>query len=131
MIVVDITSKLTQVISGYTLCFESAAMENMLISAPIGLLTVYKHRNKVEVNADNIEIYVNDFSDFLENCFEIRQGLWVTNAERTICELIKYKREEAFIYEALENYDGNLNNLIDTSLKYGVTQELNNYLNNI
>lgn len=127
----DITSRLIQVINGYTLCFESAAMENMLISAPIGLLTIYKHRNTVEVKTDNIEIYVNDLSDSLEDCIEIRPGLWTTNSERTICELIKFGREEFFIYEALENYEGSFNRLRECAVKYRVLGKLNYFVDTL
>ena len=131
MIRVDVTGPLLNVLNGYTLCFESAAMENLLVAAPIGILTVYRPGNNSQLIASNLEIYVNDFSDFTEDCFEIRRGLLCTNSERTICELIKFERDDGFIYEALENYSGSSDILRKYARKYGVSDELEHYITTV
>lgn len=62
----------------------------------------------VQSSTDN-----NVFLDAVYGCFlissidmsyikEIADGLYVTRPERTICDLIKYKRHEFFILEALD-----------------------------
>lgn len=69
-----------------------------------------------QVKAYNIETYVNEFSNSVEDCFQLRDGLWVTNSERTICEMIKYDRD--------------IDQLMKHAKKYVVKEKLQYFLNN-
>ena len=131
-VVCDVSRFLLEDLKDFILCLERASAYHGLTTYCDTPLTLYNTRTDLYLKTAHIVQYPKPTDiPLLEDCIEVRKGFWVTSEERTICELIKNKREEFFIYEALENYEGDTDYLLSISDKYGVRDRLVGFLNDI
>lgn len=60
--------------------------------------------------------------------------LYVTNKERTICDMIIYESNDEFIYDSIETYlnlHGTMDTLREYALKYSCVERMEHYLNTL
>ena len=70
----------------------------------------------------------------LDDTDKLMSGLYVTNAERTICDMVRYDSEERFIYESIETYGirfGVYEKLLEIADKYEVREQVEEYINSL
>ena len=128
-LICDVSGFLVKDLKDFILCLESASAYHELTTYCDTPLTVYNLRNDLSIKTAHLMQYPKPGDvDYIEDCEQIREGFWVTSRERTICELIKYKREEFFIYEAIEEYNNDFEVLGVYAKKYGVEKELDEFL---
>lgn len=88
--------------------------------------------NRFSVETTEYEIFkcVNGFDDFVK---DEKTGLYYTNPQRTICDLIVYDIDDLTILEALDDYlvDYSRDELIEYSKKYNVYEKLSSFLKEI
>jgi hypothetical protein len=127
--VCDVSRFLLNDLRDFILCLESASAYHDLTTYCDTPLTLYNIKSDMYLKTAHIVQYPKPQNiDILEDCAEVRKGFWVTGKERTICEMIKNDREEFFIYEALENYEGDFEVLKEYARKYGVLSKIKYYL---
>ena len=82
-------------------CLESAASKLRLCTYPPSPLIYYTDASAISTQYKRV-IKVNDLDT--NNCILIN-GVYCTNPERTIYEMIKMDRDEFFILESIINYE--------------------------
>lgn len=65
----------------------------------------------------------------IDNTIKLSDGLYITNKERTICDMIKYGCEERFLLESIDDYctDNNEDKLKCLLLQYGLMDKYLKY----
>lgn len=116
--------------SGY-LCLESALYEYKLSSYFDYVVKVYS--DKVPpIETSFYKVFQNKNGS--EGIVPLRDGLFITTIERTICDLVSYDRREDFIIEALSDYHdrfGSYDELFEVALKYNVLDEIKSLIDEI
>lgn len=129
---VDMSQFLLVDLKNFILCLESAAAYHGLITYADTPLIVYNLNNNFSLKTAHLRQYPKPTtSNPLEDCIRLRDGLWVTSIERTICELVKYEREEFFIYEALEDLNISFSTILESANKYEVSSKLKSFISSI
>ena len=112
------------------LCLEHASNINHLSTYPPLPIMIYK-KCKLVIERGCFQVIGVDKLDY-SDCNKINDKLFVTNAERTICEMIKHEREDSVIYESIDHYLRLNNKGIDTlrryAEKYKIRSKLEEYL---
>lgn len=88
--------------SPFIICAESASCRNGLTNYPNSPIVMFSDTIKSGRWGYRHIIHVSklDYSD----TYRTEQGVYVTNQERTILDMIKYDAEDGFICDAIENY---------------------------
>jgi len=73
-------------------------------------------------------VYLPQSQPLTEDVEHIGNNLWVTNKERTICDLLIYDPTSEFLFQSLEDYltyHGTINTLQEYARKYACEELLN------
>ena len=70
-------------------------------------------------------VYLPQSRPLTEDVEHIGNNLWVTNKERTICDLLLHDPDNEFLLQSLEDYLA-YHGIIDTLRKYAIAVQLKN-----
>jgi hypothetical protein len=109
------------------ICLESASYLNKLSSFPPIKMQIWT--DKVPIH-NSILTFVKTDKISLEDTEQIAENLYITNMERTICEMIENGVTEEFICQSLEAYlsSHTQNQLLLFVNKYTSQEKYNYYL---
>jgi len=82
---------------------------------------------KVTGTANYPFVHLSQSRPLTEDVELIAEGLWVTNKERTICDLLIYDPNNEFLFQSLEDYlmyHGTEKDLRDYAIKYNCEEQL-------
>lgn len=125
---IDISTLIYPLLNNSILCRESAAHLLRLTTDFPTPVRIYN--NSIEIKSQFIEIYKNEYD--VKDVSITKNGLRLTNAERTICELVKYDCQEESILRAIDTYLYAHNKtpevLLVKSTEYGVFDEMKKHI---
>jgi len=113
------------------ICLESATFVLKLSNYPPNPLIMYTtYAGKIH-NQITYLIHVPKIN--MEDTYLVKNNLYVTNRERTICELIEYEANEEYIYQSIESYTNryNLDDLFAYASNRGLLSEVKKYIDTL
>lgn len=116
-------------IEGVLGCEYATGKHALSTYPPTTLILLSTSRVKIQNSKvlETIPVVEEDYS----YCTSITKKLFITNPERTICDMIRFNREERFLYESLERYlrrNSNLSNLYSVADHYLLRNKLDKHI---
>lgn len=109
---------------------EYATAKHSLSSSPPSPLVLFNVSHVRICNSSTLETIPVEWDDY-NFCIGITDKLSITNPERTICDMIRFDRDERFLYESLDKYtrrNPDLSELFIVADHYAVRSELESHL---
>lgn len=123
-------ASVTRMVGNLPLCCESA-LSVLGYSTCINYVPVYLN-SEMTLDAQCILLMKEDMD--YQDVVTLDNGYRVTTIERTICDMIRWDRQEEFTYQALVDYYfefEDLTKLYKAADKYGVRQQIDDYIEEI
>jgi hypothetical protein len=112
-------------------CLECAAYINKISKASV--IPIIRYTTLDLKDSDYLSFIKVDSLNH-EDTFKVHEDMCVTNAERTICDLINYDRAEEFIYSAIEDYIGSHEDvvrLLEYAVKYNCVDKMRYFIGSL